>query len=143
MDRDDRRQMEKERRPEADDRPLPRQEELPAPSNNLTTPERQTDLATAIGTIVGKLPILIFLSTLVFAIAVLYFGQSVLIPVAFALLLTFLLSPLVDGVERLRVGKIPSVIVVVVRNFFVFGRNRVDPHFADYRSCRRPTPIRA
>ena len=109
--------MEKERRPEADDRPSPRQEEMPGQANNLATPERLTALATLNGTIVGKLPLLIFLSTFVFAVAILYFGQSVLIPVAFALLLTFLLSPIVNGLERLRLGKVPAVILVVVFTF--------------------------
>jgi predicted PurR-regulated permease PerM len=72
----------------------------------LIAPQGQTDLATLIDSIAGKLPLLIFLSTLVFAIAILYFGQAVLVPVAFSLLLTFLLSPIVDGLERLRLGKI-------------------------------------
>ncbi len=69
----------------------------------------------------GKQPLLIFLFTAVLAIAILYFGQSVLIPVAFSLLLTFLLSPIVNGLERLRVGKIPSVILVVVLTFSLLG----------------------
>jgi AI-2E family transporter len=60
---------------------------------------------------------LIFLATFVFAIAILYWGQTVLIPVAFSLLLTFLLSPIVDGLERLRLGRVPSVILVVVLAF--------------------------
>jgi predicted PurR-regulated permease PerM len=109
--------MEKKRRPGTDDGPSSRHEQMPGRTNDLATPERQTDLTTAIGVIIGKLPTLIFLSTLVFAISVLYFGQAVLIPVAFSLLLTFLLSPLVDGLERLRIGRIPSVILVVVVTF--------------------------
>jgi predicted PurR-regulated permease PerM len=87
----------------------------------LIAPQGQTDLGTIIGNIAGKLPLLIFLSTLVFAIAVLYFGQAVLVPVAFSLLLTFLLSPIVDGLERLHLGKIPSVIVVVILTFSLLG----------------------
>jgi predicted PurR-regulated permease PerM len=83
----------------------------------LTTPQGQTDLATAISSIISKLAPLIFLSTFVFGVVVLYFGQAVLIPVAFSLLLTFLLSPIVDGLERLRLGKVPSVILVGILAF--------------------------
>jgi predicted PurR-regulated permease PerM len=83
----------------------------------VTSTEDQSDLATLIGNIAGKLPLLIFLATFVFAIAILYWGQTVLIPVAFSLLLTFLLSPIVDGLERLRLGRVPSVILVVVLAF--------------------------
>ena len=108
--------MEEARRTEAEERHSS-QEEMLERTNNSVTAETQTDLATAIGSIIGKLPTLIFLSTLVFAISVLYFGQAVLIPVAFSLLLTFLLSPLVNGLERLRLGRIPSVILVVVLSF--------------------------
>jgi hypothetical protein len=46
----------------------------------LTTPQHQSDLAAIVGSIAGKL-LLIFLSTFVFAIAILYWGQTVLIPV--------------------------------------------------------------
>src|SRR4030095_5265541 len=108
--------MEEARRTEAEERHSS-QEEILERTNNSVTAEPQTDLAIAIGLIIGKLPTLIFLSTLVFAISVLYFGQAVLIPVAFSLLLTFLLSPLVNGLERLRLGRIPSVILVVVLSF--------------------------
>jgi hypothetical protein len=47
----------------------------------LTTPQHQSDLAAIVGSIAGKLPLLIFLSTFVSAIATLYWGQTVLIPV--------------------------------------------------------------
>jgi len=83
----------------------------------LKTPQGQTDLATIVGSIASKLPPLIFLASFVFGIVILYFGQTVLIPVAFSLLLTFLLSPIVDGLERLRLGKAPSVILVVILAF--------------------------
>src|ERR1041385_5501451 len=47
-------------------------------------------------------------------VAFLAWGKTVLVPVALAVLLTFLLAPLVRGVERLRLGRIPSVIVLVL-----------------------------
>jgi len=46
-------------------------------------------------------------------VAAMYFAQDVLIPLALAVLLTFLLTPLVMRLERRRLGRIPSVIIVV------------------------------
>jgi predicted PurR-regulated permease PerM len=46
-------------------------------------------------------------------IAVLYWAQTVLIPLALALYLAFLLNPLVRALQRRGLGRIPSVIVVV------------------------------
>ena len=42
------------------------------------------------------------------SIAVLYFAQEVLIPLALAVLLSFLLAPLVIHVERRRVPRVPA-----------------------------------
>jgi len=50
-------------------------------------------------------------------LALLYWAQAVLIPVALSLLLTFLLTPVVEWLERLRLGKIASVILTVVFAF--------------------------
>ena len=100
--------MQKEPRAEAEDRLSPRQDEMSA-SNSILAP------------LIVKQSPLIFLSTFVLTIVILYFGQSVLIPFAFSLLLTFLLSPIVNGLERLRLGKIPSVILVVFLAFSLLG----------------------
>jgi predicted PurR-regulated permease PerM len=80
-------------------------------------PQIGSDLTTIVGSIGSKLAPLIFLASFVCGIVILYFGQAVLIPVAFSLLLTFLLSPIVDGLERLRLGRVPAVILVVVLAF--------------------------
>jgi predicted PurR-regulated permease PerM len=45
--------------------------------------------------------------------AVLYFAREVLIPLALAILLTFLLAPLVRRLERLRLPRLPAVLVIV------------------------------
>ena len=55
------------------------------------------------------------------ALGVLYWTQAVLIPIALAVLLSFLLSPLVRGFERLRFGRVGSVVVVVVLAFGILG----------------------
>jgi predicted PurR-regulated permease PerM len=60
-----------------------------------------------------KPPLLIFLATLGLTLALLYWAQSVLIPVALSFLLTFLLTPVVDWLERMRLGKVTSVILAV------------------------------
>ncbi|MBY0279756.1 AI-2E family transporter [Candidatus Binatia bacterium] len=51
------------------------------------------------------------------AVAVLYWTQAVLIPIALAVLLSFLLSPVVRGFERIGLGRIGSVAVVTVLAF--------------------------
>ncbi len=50
----------------------------------------------------------------VMIVATLYFGREVLVPVTLALLLTFILSPLVDLLRRLHLGRVPSVLLGVV-----------------------------
>jgi predicted PurR-regulated permease PerM len=47
-------------------------------------------------------------------IAVLYFAREILIPLAFALILTFVLTPVVALLERSRIGRVPSVAVTIL-----------------------------
>jgi predicted PurR-regulated permease PerM len=47
---------------------------------------------------------------LIVTVATLYFAREILIPLAFALTLTFLLTPLVALLERLRMGRVVSVL---------------------------------
>jgi len=53
----------------------------------------------------------------VLIVAVLYWTQAVLIPIALAILLSFLLGPAVRGFERVGFGRVGSVVVVVVLAF--------------------------
>ena len=55
------------------------------------------------------------------AVAVLYWTQAVLIPIALAILLSFLLSPVVRGLERIGIGRIGSVAVTAALAFAVLG----------------------
>lgn len=48
------------------------------------------------------------------AIAALYFGRQIFIPLALALVLSFLLTPLVDVFEKARLGRVPAVLAVMV-----------------------------
>lgn len=53
------------------------------------------------------------LITVGIVIAALYFGKQVLVPFALALLLSFVLTPAVILLERIRLGRIPSVVIVL------------------------------
>ncbi len=50
----------------------------------------------------------------VMIVATLYFGKEVLVPVTLALLLAFLLAPLVSLLRRLRLARVPAVLLGVV-----------------------------
>ncbi len=59
---------------------------------------------------------------LVFAIvAALYFAREILIPLAFALTLTFLLTPAVAFLEKLRLGRVLPVILTVLVSMAAAG----------------------
>lgn len=50
----------------------------------------------------------------VMIVATLYFGREVLVPITLALLLAFVLAPLVDLLRRTHLGKVPSVLLGVI-----------------------------
>lgn len=58
---------------------------------------------------------------LVVIIASLYLAQAFLIPIALALLLTFLLTPVVAGLERFKLGRVAAVLLVVLFVFSLLG----------------------
>lgn len=59
---------------------------------------------------------------LLIAAGVLYLAQEVLIPLAMAILLAFLLAPAVRRLEQWRLGRIPSTLIVVIFGFgLIFG----------------------
>ena len=54
--------------------------------------------------------------------AILYFGQQILIPIVLAILLSFLLSPLVRLLQKMKFPKTPAIVVVVFVAFtLLFG----------------------
>ena len=57
----------------------------------------------------------------VVCVAALYLAKEVLIPLAMATLLTFILAPLVDRLERIGLGRVPSIAVVVLAALMVIG----------------------
>ncbi len=69
----------------------------------------------------GKLPSLIAVATFVLIIASLYWAQAILIPIALSIMLTFLLSPVASTSERIGLGRLPSVVLIVVLIFSLLG----------------------
>src|ERR1039457_1539528 len=61
------------------------------------------------------------LGTIALVIVALYFGREVLIPLALAVILTFLLTPIVRRLEKLRLGRIPAVLLVLLIGFTAIG----------------------
>src|SRR5262245_45686488 len=54
-------------------------------------------------------------------VAALYWGQKILIPFALAILLSFVLAPLVSWLERRGLGRAPAVLLVVCIAFLLLG----------------------
>jgi predicted PurR-regulated permease PerM len=54
------------------------------------------------------------LASIAIVLALLYFGQEVLIPLALAILIAFVLAPVVTALERLRLGRVASTLLVVL-----------------------------
>lgn len=68
-----------------------------------------------------KKPQFYALASIAIFVAVLYLAQAVLIPLALAILISFLLAPLVAHLERFRVGRIASVLIVVAIGLGLVG----------------------
>src|SRR3954470_15740859 len=62
----------------------------------------------------GKGSRFIVLASVCVVVAALYFARDVLIPLALAVLICFLLAPLVRALERRGLKRIPAVIIVVI-----------------------------
>lgn len=69
----------------------------------------------------GRPSRLLFIAGIAVVIGALYFAQDFLIPLALSLLLSFLLAPLCLRLERWKLGRIPSVIIVVVLGLSVLS----------------------
>jgi predicted PurR-regulated permease PerM len=81
----------------------------------------RTNLPGTSGRGTGTLSSLILFGSFVLIIASLYWAQAILIPVALSILLTFLLSPVAGALERIALGRLPSVILIVVLTFSLLG----------------------
>jgi predicted PurR-regulated permease PerM len=54
-------------------------------------------------------------------VAGLYWLQAVLVPLALAVLLTFLLSPVVSALQRWGLGRVPAVLATALRALSILG----------------------
>ena len=54
-------------------------------------------------------------------LAILYFGKPVLLPISLSILLAFILNPLVKSLERLRLGRVVSVLIASGLAFTMIG----------------------
>ncbi len=54
-------------------------------------------------------------------ILVLYFAREILVPLALALTISFLLTPLVTALQRLRIGRVPAVLLVMLASVGAAG----------------------
>src|SRR4051794_31702791 len=72
-------------------------------------------------TTLARLRPLIVLGTLVLVVTVLHLARPVLIPLALALLLAFLLNPFVRMLQRWKVPRLAAVLLVVILGFSVLG----------------------
>src|SRR6476619_1588884 len=61
------------------------------------------------------------LASIAIVLALLYFGREVLIPLALAILIAFLLAPVVSLLERLHLGRVTSALLVVVVGLALVG----------------------
>ena len=68
-----------------------------------------------------KFATLLSVALILIVVAVLYFMRDVFVPLALALLFSFLLAPLVTRFERWYVPRIPAVLIVVLLAFGVIG----------------------
>src|SRR5690242_9444182 len=63
----------------------------------------------------------IVLASVCVVVGALYVAREVLVPLALAILLTFLLAPLVRRLERVGLGRVPATLVVVLLGLGVVG----------------------
>src|SRR3954454_9038493 len=64
---------------------------------------------------------LFILAAMLTALAAFYFAREILLPVALAILLSFLLTPVADRLERWRFPRALAVVLVVLMSFAVLG----------------------
>jgi predicted PurR-regulated permease PerM len=61
------------------------------------------------------------LASIAVVIAALYLAKGVLVPLALAVLLSFLLSPVCDWLERWKLSRIPAVLMTAILGFTLLG----------------------
>jgi len=106
-------------------------------------PLARINLQDSSGHSTATLTSLISFATFVLIIATLYWGQAVLIPLALAILLTFLLSPVADALERIAfsllggIGWIVTLQFVSLANELPKYTGNIKQKRADVRGARK------
>lgn len=86
---------------------------------------------------------MLILASIAVVVAALYLAKGVLVPLTLAVLLTFLLTPVCDWLERRKLGRIPAVLSTAVLGFSVLGGvawlavnqvTRLAPKIPEYQS---------
>jgi hypothetical protein len=75
-------------------------------------------------------------------VAALYFGREVLVPIALALLLSFVLAPLVRRLQSWRFPRIIAVAIVAIFAFAIIFGSRRFHGVASFTTCKRFTALR-
>jgi predicted PurR-regulated permease PerM len=70
---------------------------------------------------IGKSSWMSTLASTAVVIAALYMAKSLLVPLTLAVLLSFLLMPVCEWLERRRLGRIPAVLVTAILGFTILG----------------------
>ena len=84
-------------------------------------PAPDTGAATVASASAPELKSLLGIAVATLVVAALYFGKEVLVPITLAVLLSFVLSPVVNQLQRLRLWRAPAVIVTVLAALAVLG----------------------
>ena len=84
---------------------------MPNPLHSLDPESAPRSQAASAGTLRLRGPVGIEVAAI--AVAALYFGREVLIPVTLAMLLSFVLSPLVELLRQIWLGRVLSVVLAV------------------------------
>jgi hypothetical protein len=77
----------------------------------------------------------------VIIISMLYFGRDIFVPIALAILLSFVLAPLVEILQRIRIPRGLAVVSVVVLAFVDDFRDGESSRHAIDATRRRPPPL--
>jgi predicted PurR-regulated permease PerM len=70
---------------------------------------------------VAKPSLVLTMASLAVVIAALYLAKGVLIPLTLAALMSFLLSPICARLERMKLGRVPAVMVTAILGFSILG----------------------
>ena len=84
-------------------------------------PEPESGPAQVEGTSAPELKSLLAIAVSALVVASLYFGKDIFVPITLAVMLSFVLSPVVNMLQRLRLWRAPAVILTVLAALGILG----------------------